>query len=466
MLLMQQQDEATKRTQKATLQELVNTSPNLTPEQRAGYDARLQTGYHTRNNLNQFNLLNYLKLNPEDTAMADWKSKLDAAGPEGSDAYQAMFTNEFMPYVQGRRADIEAQSKAEGLTPEQRAKLEKQAIDLGPDPTAANNWWTVFEAGMRRDIGRDTSKATGGVQLADYQRSLGSLKLTRGELSEQYNKATDPKDKNRIAIQLADNKAQIDATELAIKNLNQSLNGTAGMMTMWSENDAEGFKNAIYGIGTVTTQTKNTINENMISLETQLASAALNFDRSRASMIQSWADAAEEVARTVPEKYAVMMNAILEYNQASFEARVMLASGDKEGAKSKLFGAAKTMADILYPDQYGADNEGSKRRLVPDPRKADFLKNIQGSIIVNNPGLDSSSSSSGTLPGSDLTKFTQSTPNGPALRVVFGVEGGWSAAFAKVVNTVTGSPQVNVKNGQGIVVGGGNQNPANNEPKP
>lgn len=440
MLLMQQQDEATKRTQKATLQELVNTSPNLTPEQRAGYDARLQTGYHTRNNLNQFNLLNYLKLHPEDTAMADWKSKLDAAGPEGSDAYQAMFKNEFMPYVQGRRADIEAQSKAEGITPEQRAKLEKQAIDLGPDPTAANNWWTVFEAGMRRDIGRTTNAATGSIQLADYQRSLGSLNLTRSDLSEQLNKTTDPKDRNRIVMQLADNKAQIDATELAIKNLNQSLNGAAGMMNMWAETDAEGFKNAIEGIGTTTTQTKNTIDENMRTLENQLTTAALNFDRSRASMIQSWADAAEEVSRTVPEKYAVMMNAILEYNQASFEARVMLASGDKEGAKSKLFGAAKTMADILYPDQYGADNEGSKRRLVPDPRKADFLKNIQGSIVVNNPGLDSSSSGNGTLPGSDLTKFTQSTPNGPALRVVFGVEGGWSTLFSKIPTITADAP--------------------------
>ena len=453
MLLMQQQDEATKRTQKATLQELVNTSPNLTTEQREGFNARLQTAYHTRNNLNQFNLLNYLKLHPEDTAMTDWKSKLDAAGPEGSDAYQAMWKDQFMPYVQGRRADIEAQSKAEGITPEQRAELEKQAIDLGPDPTAANNWWTVFETGLRRDIGRTTNAATGSVQLADYQRSLGSLQLTRSDLTDQLNKTTDPKDRNRIVMQLGDNKAQIDATELAIKNLNQSLGGAAGMMTMWSENDAEGFKNAIYGIGTATTQTKNTIDENMRSLETQLATAALNFDRSRASMIQSWADAAEEVSRTVPEKYAVMMNAILEYNQASFEARVLLASGDKEGAKSKLFGAAQTMANILYPDQYGTDNEGSKRRLVEDPRKTEFLKNVKGSIIVNNPGLDSGSAGNGTLPGNDLNKFTQNTANGPALRVVFGVEGGWDKLFNKIPTITkpgTNDPPMPV-NGDGII---------------
>jgi hypothetical protein len=457
MLLMQQQDETSKRLQHATVQELVNTSPNLTPEQRAGFDARLQIGYHTRNNLDQFNLKNYLKLHPEDTAMADWQTKLQAAGPEGSDAYQAMWKDQFMPYVQGRRADIEAQSKAEGITPEQRAELEKQSIDLGPDPTAANNWWTVFETSLRRDVGRTTNAATGGIQLADYQRSLGSLNMTRNDLSEQLNKTTDPKEKNKLVMQLADNKAQIDATELAIRNLNQSLGGAAGMMNEWAQSDAEGFKNAIYGIGTTTTQTKNTIEENMINLGNQLTTAALNFDRSRQSMIQSWADAAEEVARTVPEKYAVMMNAILAYNEATFEARVMLASGDKEGAKSKLFGAAQTMADLLYPDQYGADNEGSKHKLVADPRKTDFLKNVQGSIIVNNPGLDSSSSSSGNLPGTDLNKFMQNTANGPALRVVFGVEGGWSDLFNKIP-TITrpdkDAPPMPV-NGAGVIQTGG-----------
>jgi hypothetical protein len=465
LLVMAQQDELTKRMQQASTQELINSAPNLTPEQRATFDAELQNNYNARNHLNQFNIRKYVRDNPQDAKMSELFTKLEAAGPEGSDAYRSIWDKEVMPYVKGMRSDVETKLKDETLTTEQRANLENQYASIAENPDAANALWTALDTDLRRRITYTQNQATGQIDLGNSSRSVSSMQMNRADLAERMSKTTDPRELARMGLQLDDLDASIAAAGRQAGNTAQAMSGATSVQQLYAEGLAEGIKNAYYPVAGLAENTKKSVEENLRTVENQLESAAINFSRSRASMIQSWADAAEEVSRTVPEKYAVMMNAILAYNQASFEGQVLLASGDKEGAKNKFFGAAATMANILYPDEYGADNEGSKRRLVPNPQRETFLKNLKGSIIVSNPGLDSNSSSNG-LPGSDLNKFQQMTPNGPALRVVFGVEGGWSDAFAKVVSKVTGSPSVNVKNGLGAVAGGGNQNPANNEPTP
>jgi hypothetical protein len=416
MLIMAQQDEVNKRLNAVGLQELINTAPNLTPEQRDRYNVRLQNEKAAADHLMQFNIRGYLDKNPEDTVVQGYMGQLEAAGGEGTAAYEEIWKNQLMPYIQGKRASLEEQIKTE-KDPEKKADLQRQLIEIGERPDLAQRLRETQGSALRRDVMRDQNQATETVSLADARRSLGELNFARSNiLKEMAEPGKTPEELTKLTMALDSNDASIKATERQITNLTTSLTGSQSVINAWAESTDEAIK-AIYLAQTSTSANAVvSIEENMIQLENSLNTQSLNFKRSVESMQQSWIDAAIEIKRKVPESFAIALQAIQEYSRKSFRAELLYASGDREGAEGLMRSAGVSLADALYPVEY-TNNPGDRNKRVYNPQRDEFLTNINGRIDSLFPEMKVGSGGEEDIP-EGLKDFAVSVPGGFALRVV------------------------------------------------
>ncbi len=415
MLVLAEQDEVNKRLNRVTLQELTNTAPNLTPEQRDTFNKRLQTETMEADQVMQFNMVGYLDDNPNDQVIKGFSDRLKEAGPADSPEYRKIWDEEVMPYVKSQRAILDEQIKNE-KDPKKRAELETLAMDFAEAPDVAKAYREEKGASYRRDVIRAQNAATDSFSLADAQRNAGELQMQRSELLTQAAKpGQTPQEIARLNSSLASNQAAIAANDRQIANLTTSLNGSQSVIGMWADTTKNAIDLILTGSATAAENATKSVNESMISLETSLAGQALNFQRSVSSMQQQWIDASLEIKRQVPANFAEMLTGILTYNRAAFNAEVLYRSGDKKGAEELLLGATTSLADIMFPKEY-TNEPGDRRQLVEDPKKQDFIDNIMAMYPSKYPAMDADNGNK-ALP-KDLNDFAVSVPGGYALRVM------------------------------------------------
>lgn len=291
--------------------------------------------------------------------------------------------------------------------PATKAMLETAIRQLSPDASATIELSNINTEYVQQLLGDAITAKQLGTQAADiaYENGYRGLDALHNVKNlEEAGQSGDPLALLDAARSSNNMYRGWQKTDEALAGINRTLTGTVETAGMFADAYAEPVK-TIEKYGSPTFQNfNNTVEDFSISFKQQMEDALRNFERERLDMIQSWADAAVEIASIIPEEIAPIVEAERLYLQQQRQADLLWMAGDTEGANDLSYKALLGLGTAVYGE------EGAKA-----------YANKYKSVYKDRPKGDDAGGG-GKLPQGDISKTFVMANGGWAVRVVMDKE--------------------------------------------
>jgi hypothetical protein len=367
MIQLVQQNEITKRMDRATVNKSIE-SADITPEERRRAHVVQESGQMFARHAGQSNPQGFLERirgtamenDPQVVALREAMATYNSISYDDSAGKQSAWDK-----VIEARNPLEGRIKQmmEGANPTDTANYESYLALLGRDPAREAQAQTY--ANQRTSQFVETAAERKGLvrQKTDLLYQQSGEGLTRRQLQkslEEANASGDP-------LQIAAARKAMDDFELssartaeAIALVSQKLSAISNTAEMFQDAWTEAFANITNNASATVLGLVQSLDDFNRKMQQQLEDQDLQFGRQIFDLKQAFIDAAREIATQIPGEMAKGYTAVMTYLAEQSRAEALMLSGNYSEGEAQTFANMNRLGDALY----GSADSDAKRAFM------------------------------------------------------------------------------------------------------